>query len=60
MKRMILFAKAHEMFNKCVRDLTNNMTKGGDYVNYYIIGLLEYKLYNAEVNYIVSEAGDTD
>lgn len=54
------FAKAHEMFNKCVRDLTNDMTKGGDYVNYHIIGLLEYKLYNAEVNYIVSEAGDTD
>lgn len=53
------FAKAHEMFNKCVRDLTNDMTKGGD-VNYEIIVLLEYKLYNAEVNYIVSEAGDTD
>lgn len=54
------FAKAHEMFNKCVRDFDNNMTKGGDYDKYFNICLLEYKLYNAEVNYIVSEAGDTD
>ena len=54
------FVKAHEMFNKCSRDFTNNIFKGGAGDKYVSIGVLEYKLYNAEVNYIVSEAGDTD
>ena len=54
------FAKAHEMFNKCSRDFINNITKGRAGDNYVSPVVLEYKLYNAEVNYIVSEAGDTD